>query len=112
MSAPVLVALPLLRSTTGLAKDYNARLIRPPGSVEEDEFLARCIRCGECMKVCPNNAIHPTLFEAGLEGIWSPTLIMRVGYCESTCTLCGQVCPTGAIWEITEDERMGTDGPG
>lgn len=99
--------LPLMRSTTGLAKDYDAGLIRPPGSVEETEFLARCIRCGECMKVCPNNAIHPTLFEAGLEGLWSPMLIMRVGYCESTCTLCSQVCPTGAIWELTEAERAG-----
>ena len=110
-TAAGVVALPMLRATTGLAKDYDARLIRPPGSVDENEFLSRCIRCGECMKVCPNNAIHPTLFEAGLEGIWSPTLIMRVGYCESTCTLCGQVCPTGAIWEITEDERMGGTGP-
>jgi formate hydrogenlyase subunit 6/NADH:ubiquinone oxidoreductase subunit I len=64
------------------------------------------------MKVCPNNAIHPTLFEAGLEGLWSPTLIMRVGYCESTCTLCSQVCPTGAIWELTEDERLGNVGAG
>ncbi len=104
--------LSLMRSTTGLAKNYDPRLIRPPGSVEEEEFLARCIRCGECMKVCPNNAIHPTLFEAGLEGLWSPMLIMRVGYCESTCTLCSQVCPTGAIWELTEAERAGKVGPG
>ena len=35
-------------------------------------FLSRCIRCGECMKVCPNNALHPTLDEAGLEGLWTP----------------------------------------
>jgi polyferredoxin len=106
-TAAGIVALPILRSTTGLAKDFDPRVIRPPGSVEEEEFLARCIRCGECMKVCPNNAIHPTLFESGIEGIWTPILIMRVGYCESTCTLCSQVCPTGAIWEMTEDERMG-----
>jgi formate hydrogenlyase subunit 6/NADH:ubiquinone oxidoreductase subunit I len=25
--------------------------------------------------------------------------------------LCGQVCPTGAIWEVTEDERTGRSGP-
>lgn len=110
-TAAGVLAVPLLRSTTGLAKDYDARLIRPPGSVAEEDFLARCIRCGECMKVCPNNAIQPTLFEAGLEGIWSPTLIPRVGYCEATCTLCSQVCPTGAIWELTEDERAGRVNP-
>ncbi len=100
-------ALPLLRSTTGLAKNYNARVIRPPGSLEEEDFLARCIRCGECMKVCPTNAIHPTLFEAGFEGIWTPMLIMRVGYCEYSCVLCSQVCPTGAIWKLTEAEKFG-----
>ncbi|MBM3791080.1 MAG: 4Fe-4S binding protein, partial [Acidobacteria bacterium] len=44
------VALPLLRSSLGLAKNRNDRLIRPPGSLVEEEFLARCIRCGECMK--------------------------------------------------------------
>ena len=29
------------------------------------DFLSRCIRCGECMKVCPNNSLHPTFEQAG-----------------------------------------------
>ena len=37
------------------------RVIRPPGAVEERAFLERCIRCAECMKVCPNNALAPGL---------------------------------------------------
>jgi len=49
------------------------------------------------MKVCPTNAVQPTLFEAGLEGLWSPVLKMKLGYCEYECTLCTQVCPTEAI---------------
>jgi formate hydrogenlyase subunit 6/NADH:ubiquinone oxidoreductase subunit I len=99
--------LPLFRSSLGLAKDRNDRLIRPPGSLEEEEFLARCIRCGQCMKVCPTNAIQPALFESGIEGVWTPILIMRTGYCEYDCVLCSQVCPTGAIWKITEAEKLG-----
>lgn len=98
-------AIPLLRSNTGLAAGRNERLIRPPGALEEKEFLARCIRCGQCMKVCPNNALHPTLSEAGLEGLWTPVLVPRIGYCEPSCVLCSQVCPTGAIWEITSREK-------
>lgn len=101
------VALPLLRSSLGLEKNTNSRLIRPPGSLEESEFLARCIRCGQCMKACPTNAIQPTLLEAGIEGLWTPTLVMRVGSCEYNCVQCSQVCPTGAIWKITEDEKLG-----
>ncbi len=96
---------PLLRSATGFAVARHERLIRPPGALDEGEFLARCVRCGECMKVCPNNALHPTLTEAGLEGLWSPVLVPRTGYCEPSCTLCGQACPTGAIWEITAAEK-------
>ena len=108
VSAAAGVALvPLLRSTTGLAVESDSRLIRPPGALDERHFLERCIRCGECMKVCPNNALHPTFMEAGLEAIWTPVLVPRIGYCEPGCVLCGQVCPTGAIWEFTEAEKLG-----
>jgi formate hydrogenlyase subunit 6/NADH:ubiquinone oxidoreductase subunit I len=58
------------------------------------------------MKVCPTNVINPTLGEAGMAGFWTPHLIMTLGYCEYTCTLCGTVCPTGAIQEITGREKI------
>jgi polyferredoxin len=97
--------VPLARSTNGFAVERHERLLRPPGALDEEHFLERCIRCGECMKVCPNNALHPTLTEAGLEGLWTPVLVPRIGYCEASCVLCSQVCPTGAIWEITPREK-------
>ena len=77
-----------------------AGLVRPPGSVEEAEFLRRCVKCGECMKVCITNGLQPTFMQAGFEGIWSPILVPTIGYCEFNCTLCGQVCPTDAIEEL------------
>ena len=97
--------VPLMRSTPGSAAEKHERLLRPPGSVDEEFFLSRCIRCGECMKVCPNNALQPALTEAGIEGLWTPVLVPRLGYCETSCVLCSQVCPTGAIWEITAKEK-------
>ncbi len=99
------VAVPLMRANTGLDKSRPALLLRPPGSLAENEFLSRCIRCGECMKVCPNNALHPAHLEAGIESLWTPTLVPRIGYCEPSCTLCSEVCPTGAIWQITPREK-------
>jgi len=101
------VAIPAMRVANWPDRAYSEKVIRPPGSVEEREFLERCIRCAECMKVCPNNALHPAFFEAGIEGLWTPILIARIGYCEYSCVLCGQVCPTGAIQKITEKEKMG-----
>ena len=29
----------------------------------------------------------------------------RIGYCEYNCTLCGQVCPTGAIKRLPVEEK-------
>jgi ferredoxin len=104
--------IPLARSTNGYANERPERLLRPPGALDEEHFLARCIRCGECMKVCPNNALHPALSEAGLEGLWTPVLVPRAGYCETSCVLCSQVCPTGAIWTITPKEKGWSGGSG
>ena len=81
------------------------RLVRPPGALDEPAFLARCIRCGECMKVCPSNAVHPASLEGGAEGLWTPLVVPRIGYCQPSCVLCGQACPTGALWEFTAREK-------
>ncbi len=87
---------------------YNPALIRPPGSRDEREFLKRCLQCGACMKACPTNGLQPTLFEAGLEGLWTPRLVPHVGCCEYECNLCGQVCPTEAIEPLTMKEKKET----
>lgn len=102
-------AVPLLRSTPlARTESRTPELIRPPGSLEEREFLKRCVKCGECMKVCTTNGLQPALLEAGWEGIWSPVLVPRIGYCEYRCTLCGQVCPTGAIRRLDRKEKAKT----
>jgi ferredoxin len=61
-----LAVVPLLRAQTALGKRRNERLIRPPGALNETDFLSRCIRCGECVRACPNNALHLAFTEAGL----------------------------------------------
>jgi polyferredoxin len=85
--------------------ETQSRLLRPPGVRSEDEFLKKCVRCGECMKVCLKNALYPAAYQAGLEGIYTPLLIPRLGYCEYNCTLCGQVCPTGAIPSVPIESK-------
>ncbi len=91
-------AASLLLSKKVLAAKKPIRpVIRPPGSLREEEFLDRCIRCGNCMKVCVTNGLQPVFMESGLEGIWTPRLVPRIGPCEYNCALCGGVCPTQAI---------------
>ena len=79
--------------------------IRPPGAAAEKEFLKKCIRCGACMQACPTNAIHPAVFQAGLEGLWTPVLVPVNGYCEYECNRCTQVCPTHALARLTLEEK-------
>jgi polyferredoxin len=83
----------------------QGRLIRPPGVRDEGAFLEKCVRCGECMKVCLRSALYPAYSQAGIEGLYTPLLIPRLGYCEYNCTLCGQVCPTGAIPELPVERK-------
>lgn len=87
----------------------NPSLIRPPGALDEDRFLARCLRCGQCMRICPTNIIQPALLEAGLQGLWTPAVNYRIGTsgCLTNCIACGQVCPTAAIRPLSLEERQG-----
>lgn len=80
-------------------------LLRPPGSLPENEFLSRCVRCSMCMKVCPTGGLQPAIAEAGLEGFWTPVLVPRMGECAPDCTACGQVCPTRAIQPFSVEEK-------
>ncbi|MGV8078972.1 MAG: 4Fe-4S binding protein [Syntrophales bacterium] len=104
-AAAGVVAVPFFRIGLTRTGQADPRLIRPPGSLEEKEFLRRCVKCGECMKVCITGGLQPALTEAAPEGIWSPVLVPRVGPCEYHCTLCGQVCPTGAIRSLKPEEK-------
>ncbi|MDI6726696.1 MAG: 4Fe-4S binding protein [Smithellaceae bacterium] len=81
------------------------QLIRPPGALPEREFLRTCIRCGECMKACVTNTIQPSLWESGLSGLWTPKLEMRLAACEPNCHVCGRVCPTRAIRDLSLEEK-------
>ena len=108
------LTLPLVLKARAITKRPDPLLVRPPGALAEPEFLARCVRCGECMKVCINNALQPALLQAGTVGLFSPVVVSRLGSCAYNCTLCGQVCPTGAIArlprEVKQQVRIGRAG--
>ena len=104
-----LATAPLLRLNGQFAGNWNPHLVRPPGALAETEFLDRCLKCGQCMRICPTNVIHPAGLEGGWEGLWTPVLNFRIGTsgCQFKCIACGNICPTAAIRPITWDERLG-----
>jgi polyferredoxin len=98
-----IVGVGLLRSDAAASRQHPY-LIRPPGA-GENNLLSKCIRCGECMRACPTSALQPAVTEAGLEGLWTPVLAPRLGYCDYSCNACGQVCPVQAIPPLGLEEK-------
>lgn len=90
----------------GLASPLRAEAVRPPGSAPEDDFLARCTRCGQCAVACPTNIIQPVWFSSGLLGAFSPALVPVRGFCDPHCHACARACPTRAIRPLPSEERV------
>ncbi len=83
------------------------RLIRPPGATLTD-FSAVCMRCGECVRVCPTQGLQPSLAEGGWQNFFTPRLVPRLGYCSYSCDACIRTCPTGAIPPISKEVKQNT----
>jgi ferredoxin-type protein NapG len=96
------VSVPLLRK--------DRLLLRPPGALDEDIFLASCIKCGQCLQVCPPQVIKLAGISQGF-GIGTPYIIPREGACILCSGLpCVLACPTGALaheLSLGKDAQMG-----
>ena len=85
-------------------------LLRPPGAVDENDFLALCIKCGQCEQVCPYHSIELADITQGL-GVGTPF----IGPLKRACYLCTALpcvlaCPTNALNHLAEkpeDVKMG-----
>jgi len=89
--------------------------LRPPGAIKtpesEREFFAACIKCGQCVQVCPVEAIKLGDIDDGF-GVGIPFLEPRRQACDFSCDglQCVLACPTGALThhlDYPADVRMG-----
>ena len=89
-----------------IANPSDEPISRPPGALEEDEFLARCMRCKQCIYACMNNTkqeespssnvLFAMPLTRGLTLVNTPLRDETENRCTG-CHRCGQVCPSGAI---------------
>lgn len=82
-------------------------LLRPPGAVEEEAFLAGCIRCYRCQDACDVGAIR-FFTEADGRHYHTPHVDPAVKAC-NLCMRCTQVCPTHVLSPLQPAERAKVD---
>lgn len=95
-------------SNKGLQPDNRNHFSSPPGSKGIDRFNAICTACHLCLSACPTKVLQPSLLEYGLKGFMQPFMDYTSNFCNFECTVCGDVCPTGAITPLFSDQKKRT----
>lgn len=98
LAAAGLVSAGLCGVTASLGAEPPAR---PPGALEEPDFMARCLRCMRCVDVCAPLALRPAGWLDGMKNVGTP--IMDTSKC-IMCMECIRYCPTGALSKIPKSE--------
>lgn len=79
--------------------------IMPPGFDNRRRFLRHCTGCGACVSACPTSIITLSGSQYGQKHILAATVDMKRGFCLYDCKKCTDVCPTGALEELTVSEK-------
>ena len=77
----------------------------PPGRRNMQEFLERCTGCGMCISQCPSKVLRPSANQLGWLRMLHPVMDYDAALCLYDCTRCTEVCPTGALYPLTADEK-------
>lgn len=105
-TALTLVTLPLAAYARKEEPSYEVRnrYPLPPGATPG--FHRKCTGCQLCVSQCPMQVLRPAFLEHGLQAMMQPLLYFHPHcYCNYECTVCGDVCPNGAIGPLTVEEK-------
>ncbi|MFP4060025.1 MAG: 4Fe-4S binding protein [Bacteroidales bacterium] len=82
--------------------------VTPPGSLGIEHFTNYCTACHLCVSACPAHVIKPSTLQYGLQGFMQPHMDYHSSFCTYDCTICSEVCPTGAIMPLNLKEKKTT----
>ena len=111
-STAIAATLPLVPAWAKPEKEIDTTKltpITPPGSMSLEHFEKHCTACHLCVTHCPQQVLMPAGFNFGFNYAFKPHMIYyEMAFCNYECTVCGEVCPTGAIHKLTKDEKKVT----
>ena len=79
--------------------------VSPPGSLSIARFTSICTACHLCVSSCPSRVLAPSFLEFGLSGVMQPRMNFRAAHCNYECTICMDICPTGALLPLKAEEK-------
>ena len=86
----------------GKAVAESTTSLKPAGAGSLRNFTTRCTACQLCVSKCPSRVLRPSM---SLDGFMQPYMAFDQGFCRPDCTLCSQVCPSGAIKPVDPREK-------
>jgi polyferredoxin len=89
----------------GTVPIFREHPVTPPGALGQDRFNSLCTACQLCVSACPTLVLQPTYLMYGLKGFLQPRMDYITSFCNFECTLCGEVCPTGAILPLPLEQK-------
>ena len=82
--------------------ERSGRLV-PPGAESAEDFYSKCTACQLCVANCPNGVLRPS---TDIKHLLQPEMGYEKGFCRPECTVCGDVCPAGAIRPVSKEEKL------
>lgn len=93
----------MLRSRDSI---LDRKPVMPPGAMNQQHFHRHCTGCQLCVSKCPMGVLKPAVMQYGLTGITQPHMTFSTHvFCTYECTICSDVCPTGALRKMPLEEK-------
>jgi len=111
-STAIAATLPIIPAWAKPDKEIDATKllpVTPPGSQSLSHFKTHCTACHLCVTHCPQQILTPAGFNYGIDYAFKPHMVFyEMAYCNYECTICTEICPTGAIHKLAKEEKKVT----
>ena len=83
---------------------FSPFLLQPGEEYRLHNDRAHLVRI-TCVSACPSRLFVPTSLEFGFLGMMQPRMDFHAGHCNHECTICMNVCPSGAMLPLTVEQK-------